>query len=115
MSEFVHQEDHFYPISDYSERAIAVYNDDLMAVKVRFNQLTDDRNMHQHMHQQLTYVVRGSFRFYKDDEEIEVKAGDSLLFEPHVRHGCIPLEVNSELLDVFTPMRDDFLDVVKSN
>src|SRR5699024_4676136 len=99
----------FNKIAEYSERSVTVYNENLMGVKVRFFELTNEKNIHSHDHEQLTLVTKGSFKFYRDDEEIVVTEGDSLLFESNVDHGCIPLEINSELFDVFSPLRTDFL------
>lgn len=96
-------------ITSFSQRAVAVYNPDIMGVKVLFNDLTDDYGLHTHPHTQLTLVVKGSFKFVRDGEKIIVKEGDSLLFEADVEHGCIPLEPYSELYDVFIPIRDSFL------
>ena len=48
-------------------------------------------------------LARGSVIF-KEGEQ-----GDSLYMPSDSRHGCIPLEDDSQLVDCFTPQRDDFL------
>lgn len=64
--------------------------------------------VHTHPHVQATYVRSGRFRFTVDGEAVEVAAGDSLTFPSNVPHGMVCLEAGV-LVDVFTPMREDFL------
>lgn len=64
--------------------------------------------VHSHPHSQNTYVLSGRFRFTMDGQELEVAAGDTLAFLPSVPHGTLCLEAGT-LLDVFSPMREDFL------
>ena len=64
--------------------------------------------IHQHVHRQATYVVRGRFEVTVGDERRELRAGDSFFAGPNVRHGVIALE-DGALVDVFTPAREDFL------
>lgn len=64
--------------------------------------------MHSHPHEQVTYVVSGRFIFTIDGVDKEVVAGDSMHKNPNVVHGCKCLEKGT-LIDVFTPIREDFL------
>ena len=64
--------------------------------------------LHSHPHTQITYVVSGRFRFTIGEETREVGPGDTLLKQDGVRHGCTCLEAGV-LLDIFTPMREDFV------
>jgi quercetin dioxygenase-like cupin family protein len=43
-----------------------------------------------------------------EGEKKILKAGDSYLIKPDQIHGVVALE-DSKLLDVFTPMREDFI------
>ena len=67
-------------------------------------------NLHQHPHEQLTYIVKGTCKFVLGDEVLEMAAGDIILVPPDVPHS---LEVTSNKpvlnLDVFSPIREDFL------
>ena len=67
-------------------------------------------NLHQHPHEQLTYIIEGTCRFVLGDEVLDMVAGDVILIPPDVPHS---LEVTSEEtvlnLDVFSPIREDFL------
>ena len=47
-------------------------------------------------------------RMDPDGEDVEVTAGDTLAFPANVPHGTLCLEAGN-LLDIFTPMREDFV------
>lgn len=88
-------------------RRILAHNGSLMQVEVHF---TDGAigPMHNHPHEQLTYVLSGEFEFTIGDETKLVKAGDTLYKEPNIMHGCVCKKAGV-LLDTFTPQRQDFL------
>lgn len=88
-------------------RQVLAESPELMVVSFRFE--TGARGkLHQHPHVQSTYVAKGHFRFFRGGETYELKAGDSLVIPGNVEHGCECLEAG-ELVDCFTPRRDDFL------
>lgn len=89
-------------------RRILAYTDGLMCVENTFEKGAVGA-MHSHPHTQITYVVKGAFAFTIDGETRTVKAGDTLLKEDGVEHGCTCLE-EGILLDIFNPMREDFVD-----
>ena len=62
---------------------------------------------HSHPHEQLVYVVQGTIRFEHPGGTFEAKAGDSFLVPGGVEHQAWALE-ESEVLDVFSPMREDY-------
>jgi quercetin dioxygenase-like cupin family protein len=62
---------------------------------------------HSHPHEQLVYVVSGHLRFEHPGGKFEAKAGDSFLVPGDVEHQASALE-DSEILDVFTPYREDY-------
>ena len=64
--------------------------------------------MHNHPHEQLTYVLSGEFEFTIGEETRVVSAGDTLYKQPGIMHGCVCLQPGT-LLDTFTPIREDFL------
>lgn len=80
----------------------------LMVVSFCFNKKGAVGALHDHPHVQSTYVKSGRFRFTIDDKEFEVAPGDSFVIPSGARHGCVCLEPG-ELIDCFTPRRDDFL------
>ena len=80
---------------------------ELMVVSFRFEKGAEGA-LHNHPHVQSTFVESGRFRFHLDGEEFEVGPGDSFVIPSNARHGCICLEPG-QLVDCFTPRRDDFL------
>jgi quercetin dioxygenase-like cupin family protein len=65
--------------------------------------------VHSHVHEQVTMVERGRVLYTVDGVERVVSAGDVLHFPPNLPHGATMLEEEVVLVDVFTPMREDFL------
>lgn len=80
---------------------------ELMVVSFRF-EAGAEGTPHTHSHVQSTYCRSGRFRFSLAGESFEVGPGDSFVIPSNARHGCICLEPG-ELIDSFTPRRDDFL------
>lgn len=88
-------------------RRILAYSADVMCVENAFDKGAVGP-MHSHPHTQITYIVSGKFLFTIGDETREVGPGDTLLKQNGIMHGCVCLEAG-KLLDVFVPMRKDFL------
>ena len=65
---------------------------------------------HTHPHEQMTMVVKGRVRFFIDGVENIVSPGDVLHFPPHNRHGATMMDEEVVLMDIFSPIREDFLD-----
>ena len=89
------------------KRKIMGYDDKIMLVKVDF-QVGAIGTLHEHHHSQVTYVESGSFDFTIGDTKKTVKGGDTVYIPPHVLHGAICTEAGI-LIDVFSPMREDFM------
>lgn len=89
------------------ERKVLSYTDELMCVENHFVQ-GGIGAIHQHPHTQITYVVSGTFEFTIGEEKKIVHAGDTMLKKHGVVHGCVCLE-EGILLDVFNPMRQEFV------
>jgi quercetin dioxygenase-like cupin family protein len=70
--------------------------------------------VHSHVHEQITMVERGRVLYIVDGAETIVSAGDVLHFAPNVPHGATMLDEEVVLVDVFTPMREDFLTPTRS-
>lgn len=88
-------------------RKVLAHSDNMMAVEVHFEKGAIGV-MHNHPHEQLTYVLSGEFEFTIGDEIRIVKAGDTMYKKPIIMHGCVCLEAGI-LIDNFTPMRKDFV------
>ena len=98
------------PLTDLGggvKRRVLAYNEQQMIVEVHFEK-GGVGSMHTHPHVQSTYVKSGKFRFTIDGEDVEVAAGDTIAFPPDIPHGTLCLEAGV-LLDIFTPMRKDFI------
>jgi quercetin dioxygenase-like cupin family protein len=65
---------------------------------------------HEHPHEQITLVERGRVLFTVGDEQRVAEAGDVLHFPPGSWHGATMLDEEVVLLDIFSPIREDFLD-----
>jgi quercetin dioxygenase-like cupin family protein len=65
--------------------------------------------VHSHPHEQITLVEKGRVLFTIEDQQREVGAGDVLHFPPGVRHGATMLDEEVILIDIFSPIREDFL------
>ncbi|MBD0833211.1 cupin domain-containing protein [Aestuariibaculum sp. TT11] len=89
------------------KRKILGYDDNIMMVNVSFNTGATGA-MHKHSHVQVTYIISGEFEFTVGDEVKLVKAGDALYIPPHIMHGTV-CKKSGVLIDVFNPMRQDFV------
>lgn len=64
---------------------------------------------HDHPHEQLTLVEKGPVLFTVGDEERIAQTGDVLHFPPNSWHGATMLDEEVVLIDIFSPVREDFL------
>jgi quercetin dioxygenase-like cupin family protein len=88
------------------QRQVLAYNPHLMLVRHTFEKGWKGAR-HSHPHQQMVYVTHGHIRFEAEDKAWEMRAGDSLVVEGGVAHEAAALEA-SEILDIFTPFREDY-------
>jgi len=88
-------------------RRILSHNPKLMLVEHRM-QAGWVGTRHSHPHDQLVYVLTGHLLFECGSEHFEVRAGDNFVVKGGVPHQASAL-VESHVLDVFTPPREDFL------
>jgi len=95
------------PVNALLERRIMAYDEQLMLVEVHL-QKGGVGALHTHPHHQVDYLVRGSVLFELEGKRYTMEAGDSVLIPPNAEHGATALE-DSILLDIFSPMREDFL------
>jgi quercetin dioxygenase-like cupin family protein len=64
---------------------------------------------HDHPHEQMSIVLSGRVRFFVEGVERIASSGDVLHFPPNCRHGATMMDEEVILIDVFTPVREDFL------
>lgn len=64
---------------------------------------------HSHDSEQISNVISGSLRFVVDGRQIIVRSKETLRIPPRVPHSAEALE-DSEVLDVFSPARRDWIE-----
>ena len=90
------------------KRKIMGYDDKIMLVKVHF-EVGAVGVMHEHYHSQVTYVESGSFDVTIDGKTNTLIVGDSFYIPPHTMHGAVCTKAGV-LIDVFSPIREDFME-----
>ena len=88
-------------------RRVLAYDDGMMMVENTF-EAGAKAPVHSHPHLQTAYIAEGVFTFEVDGTGKIVKKGDSVLLPCNVPHGVVCHEAGV-VLDVFTPMREDFV------
>ncbi len=89
------------------QRKVMAYDEKIMLVKVKF-ETGGIGILHKHHHSQITHVESGVFEVEIGEEKKILKAGDAFYIPPNVIHGAVCLEAGV-LIDVFSPMREDFI------
>ena len=94
-------------IADGVERQI-IWGERLMVCRLRFapNVVTA---VHSHPHEQITLVERGRVQFFIAGEPVIASTGHVLHFPANVEHGATMLNEEVVLIDIFSPIREDFL------
>ena len=64
---------------------------------------------HTHPHEQMSLVISGHVRFFVEGKERMASPGDVLHFPPNCLHGATMMDEEVVLIDIFTPLREDFL------
>jgi len=88
-------------------RKIMAYDPNLMVVKVKFD-TGGIGTLHHHYHSQITHIQGGAFEVEINKEKKILRDGDAFFAPPNVVHGVVCLEAGM-LVDVFSPMREDFI------
>lgn len=104
-------ENHTIPLTDLGGgvvRKVLSYSENIMSVELVFEEGAVGA-LHSHPHEQIGYIIEGSFLVQEEGQEEKLlHAGDTYYIAPNVKHGVTAME-RSKLLDVFTPMREDFV------
>ena len=88
-------------------RRVLAYNANLMLIEHTM-EAGSEFPRHSHPHDQLAYLISGHIRVSAGAQVFEARAGDSFVLRGGVEHQVWALE-NSVALDVFTPIREDYL------
>ncbi len=89
------------------KRKILSYDKNLMMVRVEFDK-GGIGSLHQHYHIQMTNIEKGVFEVEISGVKKVLKAGDVFYVPSNLIHGVVCLE-EGVLIDVFNPMREDFI------
>lgn len=90
------------------KRKIMAYDDQLMLVRVEFEKGAIGE-VHNHLEVQLTNIESGVFEIEINKNKRLLKAGDAFYVPSKAMHGVVCKEPGV-LVDVFSPMRMDFLE-----
>lgn len=88
-------------------RKILAHNKNLMVCELHFQKGAIGK-LHEHFHEQCSYIISGKFEMEIGGKKVVLGPGDSTYKQPGILHGGICLEEGT-LLDIFTPEREDFL------
>ena len=94
-------------VSDGIQRQMFV-GDRMMICRFRFRPFLVTPE-HDHLHEQMTIVERGKVRFFIEGKEQIASTGDVLHFPSKCWHGATMMDEEVVLIDIFTPLREDFL------
>lgn len=90
-------------------RRIVAHTPQLMSVLVQFDRGAIGTPHAHDVHDQIAYVISGSFDCEIGGERRVLRPGDAFVAPHGTLHGVVALEDMSTLLDQFSPRRDDYL------
>ncbi|CCN73637.1 cupin domain-containing protein [Vibrio nigripulchritudo] len=91
------------------KRKVIGYTDSLMVVEVCFDKGAVGEVHYHEEHDQIAYVISGSVEVKVEEETRILSKGDAFIARKLSSHGVVSMEDNTILLDVFSPMRKDFI------
>ncbi len=90
------------------KRKVLSYSQNLMACELTFEKGAVGAP-HSHPHEQIGYIISGRLIYQEAGQADKIlETGDTYYVAPNVVHGVQILE-DTKLLDIFTPMREDFV------
>ena len=99
------------PIAEGRTRYLS-HTDNLMIVVIDLDDgpAAEPDPPHSHPHEQVAYVAEGEIIFFLDGVPTKLGPGDVYTVPPNVPHSIQLLTEHARLVDVFTPLREDFLE-----
>jgi quercetin dioxygenase-like cupin family protein len=85
-----------------------IVGEKMMICRLRFVPHTPT-TAHDHPHEQMTFVEKGRLKFLIGEEEFIAQTGDILHIPSGSWHGSTILDEEVILVDLFSPIREDFL------
>ncbi len=90
------------------QRKVLAYSKNLMNVELLFEKGAKGE-MHSHPHEQIGYVISGQLVYHEEGKpDVTLSTGDCYYVPSNVSHG-IDCLTDVKLMDIFTPMREDFV------
>lgn len=80
---------------------------DTMVTKMLYKS-TDNVPVHQHPNEQSGYVISGKYKLKFDGQEFLLSEGDTYSIPANIEHSIEILQAG-EVVDVFSPIRQDYL------
>ena len=68
--------------------------------------------MHNHVHEQISILIKGKFEFTLDNEKYVITPGMVVLIPSEARHSGVALE-DCQIMDIFHPVRKDYQEQMK--
>ncbi len=106
---FSHEATPWTELGDGIRRKIVGHTPELMSVLVQFDKGAIGTPHAHDVHDQIAFVVAGSFEAEVNGVKKVLRPGDAFIAPKHQTHGVVALEAGSTLLDQFSPRRDDYL------
>jgi quercetin dioxygenase-like cupin family protein len=91
---------------DISRKVISGRNEMVAQVYLKKGAIVPE---HSHVSEQISLILEGSLKFWLEGREVVVSAGEVLVIPPVVPHKALALEDTLDV-DVFSPIRQDWLD-----
>ena len=88
-----------------------VHLNNLMVTVIEFSNgpMEKPEQPHNHPHEQITYVAKGSLKLFIENREYILNEGDIFKVESNLNHCIQTLTEKVKLIDSFSPIREDFL------
>ncbi len=101
-------------LSPFHHRRIAYLND-LMVVICDFTDgpAPEPYKPHSHPHEQISYIAEGELLLIMEEEKHHLVKGDIFTVPPDVPHCIQTISKFVRLVDSFSPLREDFLNINK--
>ncbi len=106
---FLNDAEPWTELGDGIRRKIVGHTPELMSVLVQFDEGAIGTPHAHDAHDQIAFVLTGSFACEVGGVKRTLKPGDAFVAPRLTTHGVVALEPGSTLLDQFSPRREDYL------
>ncbi|WP_431050837.1 cupin domain-containing protein [Roseateles sp. L2-2] len=106
---FLNDDQPWTELGDGIRRKIVGHTPELMSVLVQFDRGAIGTPHAHDAHDQIAFVISGSFECDVGGVKRVLKPGDAFVAPRLTTHGVVALEAGSTLLDQFSPRREDYL------